>query len=108
MLARNRSELFSAALLAPVLTLGGVIPSLGPHTGTKSDGSWSGGNCADWTDEDAFAFGTVGAGDYMSSSWLEEELCPCCQDQRPIMCVQGIYYTSECFFHCRTFHLRLN
>jgi hypothetical protein len=89
MLAHNRSELFSGSLLAPVLTLGGVVPSIGPHTGTNSDGSWSGGNCADWTDEGMFAYETVGGADYMSSTWLAGSLCPCCQEQRPILCVQG-------------------
>jgi hypothetical protein len=88
-IAASYSDLFSGSLLAPVLTLSGSIPSIGPHTGTSSDGSWSSGSCADWTDDGVFAFGTVGLEGSTSGSWLDSSLCACCQDLRPILCVQG-------------------
>jgi hypothetical protein len=89
MVARNRSELFSGVLLAPVLTLSGVAAGIGPHTGTNSDGSWSEGSCHDWTDDGSFAFETVGLEGSISGTWLQGSLCACCQDERPILCVQG-------------------
>jgi hypothetical protein len=89
MVALDTVDLFSGALLAPILTLDGKIPSIGPHTGTASDGSWSLASCADWETDEVFAFGTVGLEGSTSSTWLESTLCPCCQEERPILCVEG-------------------
>jgi hypothetical protein len=89
MLAPDHSGLFSGSLSAPVLTLSGFVPSIGPHTGTKSDGGWSSGSCADWTEDGQFYFETVGLEGSTSGTWLQSSLCACCQQERPILCVQG-------------------